>query len=611
MSIRTITVKVDNMICTSCEGLISNELKETTGVLEVTASYKKSSVKITFDDNKCSYSKICNTIEKAGYKVEGEITKTTKENDKTSEYLSIAGVLLVAFIIIRLGQNSGAFDMSSKLGGSTTYMMLLVIGLLTSLHCVGMCGGIMMSQSITTISNSKMSAMKPSIMYNLGRVVSYTILGGLVGALGSVFSLNISTQASISLIAGLFMVIMGFNMAGYSAFRGLNIKLPWSKCNSKKSGSTPFVVGLINGFMPCGPLQTMQLYALASGSALKGATSMFIFAIGTVPLMLSFGLIANLMNQNNTKKLMKISGIIVVVLGLVMANRGLNLFGINLSPAALMGSKSVNTNVEISDANKAKIVNGKQEIRVTATASGYSPNVVFVQKGVPTKFIVEGKTITSCNNKIVIPSINKSLSLSKGDNVLEFTPGDKDINYSCWMGMLSGVIKVVDNLDTVSASDISNAQNANPSSSGGSCCGGAPGTSASEPQIYGMNISEVPTSRLIKKANLSKEVQEITINGSGIDFEPLMVVLKKDLSSKVTFDLSKMDNIDGEFIIFDTNYNKVNSFKITNKKGEFTGKFDKTGSYLVLYKDQLILSFQVVDDFDNVDLEELRKTYIY
>lgn len=611
MSIRTITVKVGNMICTSCEGLISDELKETDGVLEVAASYKKSSVKITFDDNKCSYSKICNIIENAGYKVEGEITKITKETDKASEYLSIAGVLLVAFIIIRLGQNSGAFDMSSKLGENTTYIMLLVIGVLTSLHCVGMCGGIMMSQSITTISNSKMASMKPSIMYNLGRVVSYTVLGGLVGALGSVFSLTISTQASIAIIAGLFMVIMGFNMAGYSAFRKLTIKLPWSKCNSKKSGSTPFVVGLINGFMPCGPLQTMQLYALASGSALKGATSMFIFAIGTVPLMLGFGLIANLMNQNNTKKLMKISGIIVVVLGLVMANRGLNLFGINLSPMALMGSKQVNTKVEISDANKAKIVNGKQEIRVTATASGYSPNVVFVQKGIPTKFIVEGKTITSCNNKIVIPSINKSLSLSKGDNVLEFTPGAKDINYSCWMGMLSGVIKVVDNLDTVSASDISNAQSANPNSSGGSCCGGAPGTPASEPQIYGMNISEVPTSRLIKKANLSKEVQEITINGSGIDLEPLMVVLKKDLTSKLTFDLSKMDNIDGEFIIFDTNYNKVNSFTINNKKGEFTGIFDKTGSYLVLYKEQLILSFQVVDDFDNVDLEELRKTYIY
>jgi sulfite exporter TauE/SafE/plastocyanin domain-containing protein/copper chaperone CopZ len=609
LSVKTVTIKVGNMICTSCESLITDEIKDLGGILEVKASYKKSSVFVKFDDSICSYSKICSAIENAGYSIESELTKDNNKKDKPSEFLSIIGVLLIAFIIIKLSQNSGAFDMSSKLGENTTYFMLFVVGLLTSLHCVGMCGGIMMSQSITIVK-SKAASFKPSLMYNAGRVISYTILGGLVGALGSVFSLTLSTQAFISIIAGAFMVIMGFNMAGFSSFRGITLKLPWSKCNSKKSGSTPFVVGLLNGFMPCGPLQTMQLYALASGSALKGATSMFIFAIGTVPLMLGFGLIANLMNQSNTKKLMKFSGVIVVVLGIVMANRGLTLFGVNLSPMALMGGKVSSSNVQATAENKAKLVNGVQEVRITASARGYSPNVVFVQKGVPAKLIVQGDVITSCNNQIIIPTMNIKKKLSKGENIIEFTPGDKDINYSCWMGMISGLIKVVDNLDTVTQSEITDAQNSAPSSSGDSCCAGEVG-GAEEPEIYGLPISEVPTERLIKKAEVSGDTQNLSIKGLGPDFEPLIVVLNKGMNSKLTFDLSKMTSPDGEYAILDVNYAKVNSFKITNSKGEFQGTFDKVGTYLVLNKDQLVLSFQVVDTMDNIDLEKLRSEYIY
>lgn len=600
------------MVCTSCEALITDGIKELSGVLEVKASYKKSSVFVRFDDSMCSYAKICSAIEKAGYSIETELTKDIKSKDKSSEYLSIIGVILIAFIIIRLSQNSGAFDMSSKLGENTTYFMLFVVGLLTSLHCVGMCGGIMMSQSITTIAKSKAAALKPSLLYNLGRVVSYTILGGIVGALGSVFSLTLTTQASIAIIAGIFMVIMGFNMAGFSTFRGLTLKLPWSRCNNKKNSSTPFVVGLLNGFMPCGPLQTMQLYALATGSAVKGALSMFIFAVGTVPLMLGFGLMANLMNGNNTKKLMKLSGIIVVVLGIIMSNRGLTLLGINLSPMALLSSKTTSANVQITEENKAKLSNGVQEIRITADARGYNPSVVFVQKGVPTKLIVEGKTITSCNNEIVIPSMNKRQKLSKGETVIEFTPGNEDINYSCWMGMLRGLIKVVDNLDNISQSDISEAQNSAPASGAGGCCGGVGDVAAvEEPTIYGEKISQVPTERLIKKANITGNTQNLTITGSGIDFEPLIVVLNKGINAKLNFDLSKMSSPDGEYIILDINYNKVDSFTITNSKGQFEKLYENPGTYLVLNKDQTVLSFEIVDDINTVDLDKLRSEYIY
>ena len=165
-------------------------------------------------------------------------------------------------------------------------------------------------------SRSKLKTLMPSILYNAGRVTSYTIIGGIVGALGSVLSLSLNVKAGLQIFAGLFMVIMGLNMTGFSLFRKFNIKLPWSSCKVKNKPKAPFLVGMLNGLMPCGPLQTMQLYALGTGSALTGAISMFLFSLGTVPLMLVFGAISGILSKGYTKQLLKFSGILVVVLGL-------------------------------------------------------------------------------------------------------------------------------------------------------------------------------------------------------------------------------------------------------------------------------------------------------
>ena len=448
---KSITLNIDNMVCTSCENIIKKYLKKLSGVASVKASYNKGTVYIEYDDEKVSYSTLVLTIEKAGYKVTGD-----KKNSK-SELLPIIGIILIALLMIRLGKGTGVFDMSSALSNKVSYIALFTIGVLTSLHCVGMCGGIMMSQSITSEIVPKKNKFKPGLMYNLGRLISYTVLGGIVGGIGEVFSLSFGVQGFIAIVAGIFMVIMGLNLYGFKALRRFSIKLPWSNCNSQKKSRNPLIVGLLNGFMPCGPLQTMQLYALASGSVIAGATSMFFFALGTIPLMLGFGVIANLLSQKSSNKLIKYSGGIIIVLGIIMANRGLSLMGVNLMPNSLsLGGNNNTTITERSAYNKATISNGKQTIKIAANNRGYNPNIVYVQKGIPTEFIIDGESINFCNNKIVIPSMNIEKSLSSGENVIEFTPGNGDISYSCWMGMIRGTIKVVDDLNSINDSTLQN-----------------------------------------------------------------------------------------------------------------------------------------------------------
>ncbi|MBB6713443.1 sulfite exporter TauE/SafE family protein [Clostridium gasigenes] len=453
MSIRSEKFKVYEMTCTSCENSVEKAVIKLEGVLNAKADYSGQFAIVKYDDELCNINKIKASIKKAGY------------STKSSNDYKFMGILIVVAAVILLGMKTSGFDMESKLTNAS-YAVLFVVGVLTSIHCVGMCGGIMLSQSLSKESTNKFEAIKPSLLYNLGRVVSYTILGGIIGALGSVFSLSITAKAIMQLFAGVFMIMMGFNMAGFSAFRKFNIKLPHSACKVKNKSGSPFIVGLLNGLMPCGPLQTMQLFALGTGSATKGALSMFMFSIGTVPLMLTFGALSGLLSKGYTKKILKFSGVLIIVLGLIMGNRGLALAGININPLAalsnspkdlLTGNSNANSNgtsngSSNSNVSKAIIKDGVQIINMTASNNGYTPNEFYIQKGIPVKWIIDGKQLTSCNNTIVVKSLNKQLKLKSGENIIEFTPGDKDINFSCWMGMIRGVIKVVDKLDTVDTS---------------------------------------------------------------------------------------------------------------------------------------------------------------
>lgn len=424
------------MTCTSCELRVEKAVKKLEGVKIAIASFSGQSLTIEYDTEICNLEKIKIAINAAGY-----------SNESSNNY-KIVGIFIIVATIILIGSSSGGTDMTSRLDNAT-YFVLFIVGVLTSLHCIGMCGGIMLSQCISADNKSKFDTIKPAILYNAGRVISYTILGGIVGALGAVLSLSISVKAALQILAGIFMVIMGLNMSGFSFFRRFNVRLHWSACLVKNKPKAPLLIGMLNGFMPCGPLQTMQLYALGTGSFFKGALSMLLFSLGTVPLMFTFGVVSGFISKGYTKTLLKFSGILVVVLGIVMSNRGLTLSGVNIPStlaSSLFGAKPL---VQVSQSSKSTLVDGVQIIKMTVDEIGYTPATLYVQKYVPVKWIINGKLIDSCNEQIVVPSLNIQKNLHLGENVINFIPKDKDINFSCGMGMIKGVIKVVDNIQAV------------------------------------------------------------------------------------------------------------------------------------------------------------------
>ena len=201
--------------------------------------------------------------------------------------------------------------------------MLFALGIFTSFHCIGMCGGIILTQTFNKYD--KISSLKSSFLYNLGRVISYTILGGIIGALGSVFASSTKLQSLIQLIAALFMIISGLNMIGIKLFKKFTLPSIFNKSTCVNNHKNPFIIGYLNGFLPCGLLQTMQLYALSSGSFIMGASSMFVFSLGTVPVMLGFAYLSSKISERYSDRILKYAGLLIIIFGLFMIKRSISI----------------------------------------------------------------------------------------------------------------------------------------------------------------------------------------------------------------------------------------------------------------------------------------------
>jgi sulfite exporter TauE/SafE/copper chaperone CopZ len=489
-------LQTDGMTCTGCEMRIENALKKLDGVVEAKAIFSSSNVYITYDANVIKLNQIIQAIEKLDYivrnkpgvsavsKTNNTVSKTNKKetaNDKMSisQLLGTGIILLALYVIIK---NTVGFSFIPEINQSMGYGILFFVGLLTSLHCIAMCGGINLTQCVsykiangtkadngTKVDNGtkddngnpgKLSRLKPSLLYNGGRVVSYTIIGGIVGALGSVISFSGTAKGIVAIIAGAFMVIMGLNMLNiFPWLRKINPRMPkifGSKIYNNNGKYGPFYVGLLNGLMPCGPLQAMQIYALGTGSFLAGALSMFMFSIGTVPLMFGLGAVSSILSGKFTHKMLKFSAVLVIALGVVMANRGLALSGLSL-PSASVGASS-----GVQSSNTATVQDGIQTVTTKLSSGRYEP--ITVQKGIPVKWTVQARKsdINGCNNEIVIPQFNKSKKLEPGDNIIEFTPDETGtFVYSCWMGMIRSKITVVDDINRIDIGAAKNEVNQN------------------------------------------------------------------------------------------------------------------------------------------------------
>ena len=387
-------------------------------------------VTVIYDGKQVSSRLLKQEIEKLGYESVSD----------SSRYIQIVSILIILLALYVIASHLGwtrVFNIFPNIEASLDLGMLFVIGLLTSVHCIATCGGINLTQS-TMAAKGGTGVVRSNLAYNIGRVISYTVIGGIVGGIGSVVSFSGPLRGAVTVIVGVFMIIMALSMLGvFRPFRKLPLHLPaglYRKLSGSAAGKSSFVIGLLNGLMPCGPLQSMQIYALSTGSMLRGALSMLLFSLGTVPLMLGLGVFSGRLNKKSAGTMLTVSAILVFVMGIHMTENGLVLSGISSV------SNSRNESVVM-----AEYFGDMQYVKTKVDYGSYE--AFTVRKGIPVEWTIvvpEGK-LNGCNGEILVSSFDLSIRLHEGENTVSFTPNEVGtIPYSCWMGMIKSSINVVD-----------------------------------------------------------------------------------------------------------------------------------------------------------------------
>jgi sulfite exporter TauE/SafE/copper chaperone CopZ len=442
MGFEGIRLRVGGMSCASCERRIEDALKAIKGVRAAHADFRAGTVLAEYDSAAAKPDALRAAIVGEGYEVREGLSIASLAG------LGAGAALSVAYFA---ADASGALSGIPEVGSGAGLATLFVTGLLTSMHCVGMCGGISLSRAVAGASGREGKAtLLPAAAYNAGRVVSYTAIGAIAGSAGAALSFSSAFRAGIMAFAALFMVAFALRSLGILRLPKIPLPSALARLASKasamadgargKSGSS-FVIGLLNGFMPCGPLQSMQLFALGTGGAIPGAISMLAFALGTVPAMMGIGFITSVLPRKALPAASKAGGVLVLAMGLAAGGRAFALGGATIP--SLASSPNAPAAAPLASAST-----GDEETQTVVTEIGPSSYPSFaVKRGIPVKWIIRVAPgiLNGCNNALVVPELGIEKRLKVGDNLVEFMPTRTGtIGYSCWMGMIRAAIYVSD-----------------------------------------------------------------------------------------------------------------------------------------------------------------------
>lgn len=337
------------------------------------------------------------------------------------------------------------------------FLPMFGLGLVTGFHCIAMCGALVVTYAVKDASEGTLrERLTPHLTYQGAKILSYMLGGLALGAIGAAFDLA-GIRGWVMLAAGLFMVMLGLNMTGhFPLLRRLTLKPPKALTRAisrnrrrakeeaefgRASLATPLTFGLLTGLMPCGPLQAAQLSAAGTGSALAGGIAMLGFGLGTAPLMLAMGVGSGYIGDVVKKRMTLVAAVVVIVLGLVMFNRGSMLVGSPLTSQTVAqvftASPASETEVEF-----VRAADGVVEVPLLIEGTRFVPDLLQVPAGEAFRIIVERREANACSDQLAVPQAGVLAELAPFAVTAVNVPAMAEGTYTltCGMGMMSGRI---------------------------------------------------------------------------------------------------------------------------------------------------------------------------
>lgn len=433
------------MHCRSCELRTESEFGKLSGVKHVDANHKIGRITIEHEgvlDNEA----LDAAIRSLGYtRGSGETRLPWFAGDMRIyiEILFAFGVIVVLGLVAAAWGFTGfSFGTANDLGSvGSVFLLGLAAGVST---CMALVGGLVLGIAARFAERhpeaSVRKRLEPQMYFNIGRVVGFTILGALIGLVGSWLTLSSSVLASMTLLVALVMLLVGLQLLEISPrLSGWKISLP--KGLARKLGIETHVsraysrrrtalLGALTFFLPCGFTQAVQLYAVSQGSAWLGAVLLGTFALGTTPGLLIVGSAASTARGSLGRYFFRFAGLVVIGLALFNIVNAKNIFSLGTT-----GDMPVAADTE----SPVRTIHMKQ------TATGYSPEKLVVHKGERVRWIIDSEDSYTCAVSFVAPKIGVREALKPGENVIEFTATETgSIPFSCSMGMYRGAIEVVE-----------------------------------------------------------------------------------------------------------------------------------------------------------------------
>lgn len=346
-------------------------------------------------------------------------------------------------VIYYLLTSTGILNYAPEEATGKGLLAVLLVGVIASFSsCTAVVSGFLVALSSKAAQSNTaatfVAKMRPHFAFNAGRLIGFAGFGALVGAIGSQLALSTTMNGVLILIIALFMIGIGIDLLNVLP-PGLAIRPPKFLSHrihaiaESKNPFAPALLGAATFFLPCGFTQSMQLYALSTGSPVQAALIMTAFAIGTLPALIGFGAATSALRGRALERLTFGVGAFVVALGIANVGNGATLLG-------WQGFSFANASTTVA---APVLVDGKQLVMMEASAFGYNPDVITVRVGVPVDWEVYGGKNLGCASTLVMRAFNVQSSIRPGENQIVFTPTKTGtFPFSCSMGMVKGTLIV-------------------------------------------------------------------------------------------------------------------------------------------------------------------------
>lgn len=437
---KTLTLAVGGMTCANCEILVERKFKKIAGVQRVRVDHRRGYAELEHSGD-LEIETLQRAVAEDGYSVSPWTGAATRGANSAGDYAEIIGIFVILIGIIFALQHFDLLPRGLAVSDTMSYGLVLLIGLVASVSsCMAVTGGLLVATAAkyneSTPDLSAAQRLKPHLYFNAGRIVSYTLLGGAIGALGSALTLSAQANGLLTIAASVIMIVLGLQMLGlFPAFGRLLPVLPKSFAHrlhelaTRHTTGGAFALGAATFFLPCGFTQALQLYVLGKGSVMTGALTMLAFSLGTLPALLSLSALSSFAKGIVQGRFLRLAGAAVIVLGLLNIEYGLVLSGLGAS-SELTGTEAP---------TQATVINGKQVVVMKIVDFNYIPNVFEVKQNMPVEWRIDASEAVGCGQFILAPRLGiRRLLSSVSTTVIAFTPRQSgEFLFNCGMGMMT------------------------------------------------------------------------------------------------------------------------------------------------------------------------------